>query len=108
MELWIRSQEKEKLIRPTSLYIEETIDYGNECKTFDIYALNCTNDDIKIGTYKTKERALEILDEIQMLLQPMYKVTNEIKKSELTGNLNWIENQEYIPIQSKVYEMQKE
>ena len=61
-----------------------------------------------LGTYKTKERALEILDEIQKLLQPIYKITSEFKKSEMTGNCQWIENQEYIPIQTKVYEMPKE
>ena len=65
MNLWIRSQEKERLIKPTDLYIEETIDYVNKCSEFDIYALNYANNDIRIGTYQTKERALEVLDEIQ-------------------------------------------
>ena len=68
MDLWIRSQEKERLIKPTDLYIEETIDYENECSEFDIYALNYANNDIRIGTYQTKERALEILEEIQNIL----------------------------------------
>ncbi len=65
MELWIRSQEKERLIKPTDFYIEQTIDYVNECSEFDIYALNYANNDIRIGTYQTKERALQVLDEIQ-------------------------------------------
>lgn len=68
MDLWIRSQEKERLIKPTDLYIEETIDYVNECSEFDIYALNYANNDIRIGTYQTKERALEVLEEIQNIL----------------------------------------
>lgn len=65
MELWIRSQDKERLIKPIDFYIEETIDYVNKSSEFDIYALNLANDDIRIGTYKTKERALEVLDEIE-------------------------------------------
>lgn len=63
MDLWIRSQDKERLIKPVDFYIEETIDYVNKSSEFNIYAL--TKDDIIIGTYKTKERALEVLDEIQ-------------------------------------------
>ena len=68
MDLWIRSQEKERLIKPTDLYIEETIDYVNKCSEFDIYALNYANNDIIIGTYQTKERALEVLDDIQNIV----------------------------------------
>lgn len=68
MELWIRSQEKERLIKPIDYYIEESIDYENKSSEFDIYALNLANDDIRIGTYQTKERALEVLDEIQKIL----------------------------------------
>lgn len=68
MELWIRSQDKERLIKPVDFYIEELIDYVNKSSEFDIYALNLANDDIKIGTYKTKERALEVLDEMQSYL----------------------------------------
>lgn len=70
MDLWIRSQDKERLMKPIDFYIEETIDYVNKSSQFDIYALNFANDDIIIGTYKTNERAIEILDEIQSLLQP--------------------------------------
>jgi hypothetical protein len=65
MNLWIRSQDKERLIKPIDFYIEETIDYVNKSSEFDIYALNLANDDIRIGTYKSKERAIEILYEIQ-------------------------------------------
>lgn len=68
MDLWIKSQDKERLIKPIDFYLEEDIDYVNQCTEFDIYALNFANDDIKIGTYKTKERALEGLDEIQETL----------------------------------------
>lgn len=60
------------------------------------------------GIYKTKERALEVLDEIENILKPIYQVKNEFKKSELTGNYKWETTQEYIPINCKVYEMPEE
>ena len=73
MELWVRSQDKMNLvkIRQISLnyqnnkqiianYIPEL--YENSGEYYEI-----------LGTYKTKERAIEILDEIQGLLQPIIK-----------------------------------
>ena len=55
MDLWIRSQDKKKLIKVDEIKIE-TVKDGN---TF-IYS-HATD----LGTYETKERALEVLDEIQ-------------------------------------------
>ena len=60
MELWIRSQDKTRLIKINSLkYIEykgvHSINgyYTNEVDNYDL------------GVYSTKETALEVLDEIQ-------------------------------------------
>lgn len=60
MELWIRSQSKKQLANITGLIVVD-----NEIRGF-------TNqkDYYELGTYETKERAIEILDEIQGLLQP--------------------------------------
>ena len=55
MELWIRSQDKENLIQPTRLFIA----FDKNIATWD------RNIMIDLGTYKSKERALEVLDEIQ-------------------------------------------
>ena len=88
MELWIRSQDKERLIKPIDFYIEETIDYVNKSSEFDIYALNFANDDIIIGTYQTKERALEVLDEIQNILKPKYILDS----SSIRPGDSWVEN----------------
>lgn len=57
MELWIRSQDKEALIICRELCVSGT--YGNEIIVNDICSL---------GKYKTKSRALEVLDEIQAYL----------------------------------------
>jgi len=68
MELWIRSQDKESLIQVDCLCIEKNeLDKGKYIySSFDIVQ-GC----ITLGTYKTKERALEVLDEIEKLIKPI-------------------------------------
>ena len=66
MELWIRSQDGEVLGKA-----EEIMIYQKE-KQCEIIINNYT-----YGTYATKERALEVLDEIQNLLQPKIKYIQE-------------------------------
>ena len=60
MELWIRSQDKTTLIRSYEIYISE---YGKGS-----YVIRAKKTSHILGTYKTKERALEVLDEIQAYL----------------------------------------
>ena len=58
MELWIRSQDKKHLMKTEAIIYEETgTGYGLRVFT--------KNYDFNIATYPTKERALEVLDEIQ-------------------------------------------
>ena len=72
MELWIRSQDKMNLVKVRQIsvnyqdnkqiianYMPEL--YENSGEYYEI-----------LGTYKTKERTLEVLDEIQDLLQNAY------------------------------------
>lgn len=73
MELWIRSQDKRILQKIDNIYLDAN--YGNKriCNYVDDYKT-------ELGTYKTKERALEVLDEIQNLLKPKYILdTSSIK-----------------------------
>lgn len=57
MNLWIRSQDKEVLTRVVDIWKDC---YKNEIWAQSSFAIkNC------LGIYKTKERALEVLDEIQ-------------------------------------------
>lgn len=67
MELWIRSQSREKLVKVNEIKYEE---YKNALMNYPIDAI-IINDKI-VQEYKSKERALEILDEIQDLLQNAY------------------------------------
>ena len=64
MDLWIRSQDKTILMKVNRICFERNIDdeptiYGYE--NYDNYE--------RLGIYKTKERALEVLDEIQEYIQ---------------------------------------
>ena len=65
MELWIRSQKNENL-RPMLLKVTEFEigDYVADEDCIVVNNLHC------VGIYKTKERALEVLDEIQSILMP--------------------------------------
>ena len=83
MELWIRSQNKGKLVnvKALSLYDNNVIknafvlnddpDYSN----ISIIA----NDNYNLGTYATKERALEVLEEIQKILKPQLNIKDSGK-----------------------------
>ena len=58
MELWIRSQDKQKLCKVHNLCVRENQNENDE--------INYVIQDIfTMGIYATKERALEVLDEIQ-------------------------------------------
>lgn len=65
MDLWIRTQNKglHQIIG-----ISEPIGVSDE-----FMLIGCTfNERIKLGVYKTKQRALEVLDEIQSFLENNY------------------------------------
>lgn len=79
MELWIRSQDKINLVKVRQIsvnyqdnkqiianYMPEL--YENSGEYYEI-----------LGTYKTKERALEVLDEIQNILKPQLIIKNSGK-----------------------------
>lgn len=87
MELWIRSQYKEGLIKVNNeLYLSE-----NDGK-FRIETL-----EFRLGEYKTKERALEVLDEIQEAIEH-----NGFKEERYV-----MAHGCYETIKKKVYEMPK-
>lgn len=61
MDLWIRSQNKEILILAEHLDI-----YDASVEDEELFVIEESGTDL--GSYKTKERALEVLGEIQSLL----------------------------------------
>lgn len=70
MELWIRSQDRTTLIRSYEIYISE------QRNTYLIRAKRTSH---ILGAYNTFERALEILDEIQIRLINLQLVRLEEK-----------------------------
>lgn len=74
MELWIRSQNRALLIKSPELR------YNQKGDAHSILAYDTLGAYRILGTYKTRERALEILDEIQKLL----------KTAELNNDINTI------------------
>lgn len=87
MELWVRSQNKEKLVKVNelSLYDRNVINNNfvlNDNPDYSDISI-IANDNYNLGQYKTKERALEVLDEIQnkitkFNLKTDYSCTNNI------------------------------
>lgn len=116
MELWIRSQDRMKLCNAKvfSLDNDQTGIFCNSCEDSYVFA----------GKYKTKERALEILDEIQNKIKQQFIVkssfvhsTKDIEREEL--RLKYKYDEEFImqengfdiiPVNSNVilYEFPKE
>lgn len=66
MDLWIRSQDRKTISKANKIYMEH-----NEERMYNINIYDdCSN---TLGTYKTKERALEVLDEINEFKDNMEK-----------------------------------
>lgn len=74
MELWIRSQDKEILMKANRIDVDDKniIVWDNDCHCGETY----------MGEYKTKERALEVLDEITDFIDGLNK-TNTITIYEM-------------------------
>ncbi len=97
MELWIRSQCKGYLFKTSHIYVANTEDIGNVC-SFDPE----TKKPYIIGTYATKERAIEVLDEIQSILMPRLDVTVISSLNEKDKHiLNKINEFDFINIEDK-------
>ena len=66
MELWVRSQNKSKLIKVNSVYLPSPIN----ADTF--FPKIIANDGDYLGSYETTKRALEVLDEIQSKIKQQF------------------------------------
>ena len=110
MELWIRSQDKEELVKCERITLY-TIQYNFETINYRILVNN-----VCVGSYATKERVLEVLDEIQDLIKPT--LINTEYHSEIKQGVNNLEFDvvmqpiadkiTYIQPNSTVYEMPEE
>ncbi len=86
MELWIRSQDKRHLILVKNILLAEYEDEG-------IYTLETDLDngtDFELGCYKTGERALQVLDEIQNAIY-----INKLFNADINAFQKCLENEGY-------------
>lgn len=67
MELWIRSQNKSFLVKADNVVID-----NNGLSLYTHANKDCNDITYELGTYKTKERTLEVLDDIQDTLIAKY------------------------------------
>ncbi len=76
MNLWIRSQDKMNLVKVRQV----SVNYQNNKQIIANYTPELYENSGEfvelLGIYKTKERALEVLDEIQYKIKNMYILEN--------------------------------
>ena len=104
MELWIRSQDKETLIKCEKILVEKGKDM------FAILNYIDTKNWFRLGNYKTKERALEVLDEIEKILKPqVITKLGKIVGKTCDGTIYTTPNETEIKeLSTYVYQMPKE
>ena len=76
MDLWIRSQDRESIFKVESAFYSTNEENEHFIRTFIID--DSRNGIVKLAQYSTKERALEVLDEI-----------NNIKLYKYMASLDW-------------------
>lgn len=108
--LWIRSQDREKLVCCNDIAISNNMINEVEIIKFKGYKIvgyfDKNTEYELLGTYSTKERALEVLDEIQNILICKQMISLDYKNA-LGSNFTTKEIQEILRTTS-IYEMPKE
>lgn len=103
MELWIRTQNKKILTKIEDVYIDHEFQ--------GIYSIECSK--YQLGTYKSEERALKIINEIQNILMPEI-ICNPIVEEKILPNENYVistyqgSTMEIKELSTYVYQMPKE
>lgn len=83
MDLWIRSQDRQDLIRVDGrFHVQETSVNPHSHKWGILIDGRCY-----YAEYSTEERALEVLDEIQELLEPVHIVEVSKKEAVIGANI---------------------
>ena len=103
MELWIRSQSRKNLMKANDI----VVNYNK------ILVFKDDDTSTEVGEYKTKERTLEVLDEIQNILKPQLLIRrNDDNDKVLLGALQKSVTQkldmEFKELSTYVYEMPQE
>ena len=92
MKLFIRSKDRKSIVKPIDILLENPLNSGET----GIRGYFSNNSYKMLGYYKTEQRALEVLDEIQRLITDLQYIEYAIGNEKFYG---------YRP---NVYEMPKE
>lgn len=109
MDLWIKTQ-RGRLSKIVDI-LEPILDEWEKEEGYCLYGYNSCQLFVPLAMYKTKKRALEVLDEIQNRLMPKFKVdAAKAKYQGLDDNdvINLNVSADYRQIASDVYVMPKE
>ena len=80
----MRSQDKRILQKVDNIFLDANYE-NKRISTYD-------GDNIELGTYKTNERAIEVLDEIQNILKPKMIVnTYKVEQAKLCDGTQFIQ-----------------
>lgn len=90
--MWVRSQDKNKLIKCSKLYIVKNYN--------DKYEID--NEHICIGEYTTKEKALKVMDKIQKLIAKLTLVELEAYRGFSSYMIGDYESIFQMPLDSEV------
>ena len=95
MSIWVRSQDKEFLMKVDNINLGIDVDTKKPNRLFTF--VDGVTTSFTLGKYKSKERALEVLDEIQEKINGTKVIVNEY------GDIKFTKKDKDI-----VYEMPKE
>ena len=102
--MWIRTQDKLGLTYNTDFRIGHLVEKDVKTgKTEEFWVISCVDD---LGKYKSKERVLEVLDEIQSYLENNYLSINDMPQHNnglIANGLTLFSNNK-----QTVYQMPKE
>lgn len=103
MDLYVRSQDKKNLVK---IINQIGLNYSNNNMIIANYQPDFIGTQGEyyetLGTYATKERALEVLDEIQKLIKPTFKINYEYDDSQPIIDGEWLKS---LKAESKVEEL---
>ena len=97
MELWVRSQSKQTLIKAEKIFTEDE----------EVYATTNSEFNERIGVYKSKERALEVLDEIEERIC-LLNIMSLVNDTNLLISLKKVIGEDKIKGLSYPYQMPKD
>ena len=96
MKLWIRTQDKKKLLEAENVWVDsKTYSAVNNYNTIGIYEETkhyIMVDNNVVATYKNMDRCLTILDEIQKLLVGKVIIENKVMPKEKQSKIDIKEN----------------